>query len=331
MRDFLAFGEPLVGFYPEGGASLVEDLLVTKTWGGDTSNFAIGVSRLGHPCTYLTRVGDDPFGRGFRVLWEANGVDASRVETDPERRTGLYFVSFEGGRHTLTYYRKDSAASAFGPGDLAGLSLDEYRCVHLTGISLGMSGTARAAGMELVRRAKAAGSLVSFDVNYRAAQWVSREAAEDALARAIREGVDFLEITDDEAESLGWGSGLADIRFRFPAVPTTVFKRGRAGVSVSSGDQEFSIPAFEVEVKDTVGAGDSFDAGFLSATLEGAEPPEAARFGAAAAALTCTGRGPLERMPRRAEVEAFLAERDSFREISDANTARNCRSFRAPL
>ena len=80
-------------------------------------------------------------------------------------------------------------------------------------------------------------------------------------------------------------------------------------MSVWAGGREFSSPAFEVEVVDTVGAGDSFDSGYLAATLEGAEPPEAARFAAAAAALTCTGRGPLERMPRRAEVDAFLRER----------------------
>jgi 2-dehydro-3-deoxygluconokinase len=309
MRDFLAFGEPLVGFYPDGGSSLADDVPVVKTWGGDTSNFAIGVSRLGHPCTYLTRVGDDPFGRGFRALWEANGVDSSRVETDPDRRTGLYFVSFDGGRHSLTYYRKDSAASAFGPRGLEGLPLEEYRIVHLTGISLGMSESARAGGLELIRKAQAAGCLVSLDVNYRAAQWASRGAADSALARAVERGVDFLEITDDEAESLGWGVRIGDIRARFPAVPTIVFKRGKAGASVWAGGREFSIPSFEVPVVDTVGAGDSFDAGFLAATLEGAEPPEAARFGAASAALTCTGRGPLERMPRRPEVDAFLAGR----------------------
>ncbi len=306
MRDFLAFGEPLVGFYPDGGSSLAEDVPVVKTWGGDTSNFAIGVSRLGHPCTYLTRVGDDPFGRGFRALWEANGVDASRVEIDPGRRTGLYFVSFDGGRHSLTYYRKDSAASAFGPESLSGIPLEGYRVVHLTGISLGMSESARAAGLELIRRTKTAGRLVSFDVNYRAAQWPSRDAAADALAGVIGEGVDFLEITDDEAESLGWGTRLGDILARFPAVPTVVLKRGKAGVSVATGELEFSLPAFDVPVVDTVGAGDSFDSGFLSATLEGAPPREAARFAAAAAALTCTGKGPLERMPRRAEVDEFL-------------------------
>lgn len=312
MRDFLAFGEPLVGFYPDGGSSLAEDVAVVKTWGGDTSNFAIGVSRLGHPCTYLTRVGDDPFGRGFRALWEANGVDSSRVKTDPDRRTGLYFVSFDGGRHSLTYYRKDSAASAFGPRELEGVPVGEYRCVHLTGISLGMSDSARAAGLELIRRTKAAGSLVSFDVNYRSAQWASRDTAASVLSGAVGIGVDILEITDDEMESLGWGSGLADIHARFPGVPTIVLKRGKAGVSVSAGGRDFSVPAFEVPVVDTVGAGDSFDSGFLSATLEGAEPPEAARFAAAAAALTCTGRGPLERMPRRAEVDAFLRERAAY-------------------
>jgi sugar/nucleoside kinase (ribokinase family) len=68
------------------------------------------------------------------------------------------------------------------------------------------------------------------------------------------------------------------------------------------------VPAFEVDVVDTVGAGDSFDAGFLSALLEGANPQDAGCFAAATAALTCTGRGPLEKMPRRNDVLEFLRQ-----------------------
>lgn len=304
--DFLSFGEPLVGFYPGRGSSLAEDVPIVRTWGGDTSNFAIGVSRLGRSCAYLTRVGDDPFGRGFLSLWDDNGVDCSLVRIDEGRRTGLYFVSFEGGRHSLTYYRKDSAASAIAPEDISRLDLSRYRIVHLSGISLGMSPGALAAGMELIRGAKGAGGTVSLDVNYRAPQWASPMAASEAIASAILEGVDYLEVTDDEAESLGWGSSVGEIGERFPGVATVVLKRGEQGASVLAGGQEFSVRAFKAAVVDTVGAGDSFDAGFLSSVLEGAAPPEAARFAAATAALTCTGRGPLERMPRRAEVDAFL-------------------------
>jgi 2-dehydro-3-deoxygluconokinase len=311
MKDFLSFGEPLVGFYPSDGSSLIDSPRVVKTWGGDTSNFALGVAKLGRTVSYLTRVGDDPFGRGFLELWRATGVNTSLVEVDKTRKTGLYFVSFDGNKHSLTYYRADSAASAIGLAALDSLALESYRVVHLSGISLGMSPLARSFGLELVRRAKIAGARVSFDVNYRSAQWESSDAASACFTEALALGVDILEITDDEMKALAWGDRLSDVERRFPTVKTIVLKRGEAGAEVASNGQRFSHPSFPVLVVDTVGAGDSFDAGFLTQLVEGRPLAQAIRFAAATAAITCTGKGPLEKMPARREVERFLASVDS--------------------
>jgi len=307
MIDFLSFGEPLIGFYPASGSSIVDDVPLIKTWGGDTSNFAIGVARLGQTSAFLTRVGADPFGASFLKLWNDNGVDTSHVRMDSDRRTGLYFVSFDGGKHSLTYYRKDSAASAMCPSDLDADLLRGYKILHLSGISLGMSKSAMETGLALMRQARLAGCRISFDVNYRAAQWPSNDQAAKELDFAIAGGIDFLEITDDEMLALGWGSSIEGIAEKYPNVGTILMKRGGAGASIISNGEKLEVPAFAVAVKDTVGAGDSFDVGFLSATLEGATAREAGIFAAATAALTCTGTGPLEKMPHRKEVEDFLA------------------------
>lgn len=310
MMDFLSFGEPLVGFYPPKGASVGDDVPITKTWGGDTSNFAIGVARLGHSVSYLARVGADPFGEGFIALWRRNGVDTSLVERDEGRRTGLYFVSFDAqGKHSLTYYREDSAASAIAPDVASERLLSNYRALHLSGISLGMGPSALATGLALEKAARQSGRMISFDVNYRPAQWRSRAEASEAIDSAIAGGVDVLEVTDDEMAALGWGEGIDALVCRFPKASTVILKRGKRGASLWRAGERADIPSFEVEVKDTVGAGDSFDAGFLSATLRGASLREAGRFAAATAALTCTGTGPLERMPFLNEVEAFLGAR----------------------
>jgi len=309
MRDFLAFGEPLVGIYPPRGASVADEVPLTKTWGGDTSNFAIGVARLGHSVSYLSAVGDDPFGKSFIALWARNGVDTSLVRVDPRRRTGLYFVSFEGEKHSFTYYRKGSAASTISPSRIPKDIVSRYATLHLSGISLGMSATAQATGLALMRAFRESGRLISFDINYRSAMWTSAKRASKALCEAIEIGVGILELTDDEMDTLGWGKGLADIRKKFPAVPTIIMKMGPRGASIDAEGDSFSVPAYHVSVRDTVGAGDSFDAGYLSATVQGAPPREAARFAAATAALTCTGTGPLEKMPSKEEVLRFLADR----------------------
>ncbi len=307
MRNFLSFGEPLVGFYPTDAASVIDDVPITKTWGGDTSNFAIGVARLGHSVSYFSAVGDEPFGRGFLTLWKRNGVDTSLVSVDARRRTGLYFVSFEGKKHLFTYYRKGSAASALSvdriPEDLA----KGYAALHLSGISLGMSASTRAAGLKLMQLFQASGRLISFDINYRAAMWNSAKRASLVFSSAIGIGIDILEITDEEMSALGWGESPADIHKKFPLVRTIIVKRGSRGALIYADGDSFSVPAFSVSVQDTVGAGDSFDAGYLSAILEGAQPRYAARFAAAAAAITCTGTGPLEKMPFKEDVLHFLA------------------------
>lgn len=306
MMDFLSFGEPLVGMYPSQEASSPEEALFKRTWGGDTSNFAIAVARLGHSVSYYSAVGNDPFGNGFLALWKHNGVDTSLVKVDGHRRTGLYFVSFEGEKHTFTYYRKGSAASAMLPDRIPCDIAEKYAVLHLSGISLGMSTAARATGLALMRAFRKAGKLISFDINYRSPQWISTKRASGVFEEAIAIGIDILEITDEEMSALGWGKNLADLRYKFSAVPTIVMKKGPRGASIDTEDDSFDMPAFSISVKDTVGAGDSFDAGYLSAIIEKAAPREAARFAAATAALTCMGTGPLEKMPFKKDVLHFL-------------------------
>jgi 2-dehydro-3-deoxygluconokinase len=305
--DVLSFGEPLVGFYPPHGASMAEDVPIVKTWGGDTSNLAIGIARLGRTSRFLTRVGNDPFGRGFIELWQRNGVDTSLVGIDDDRRTGLYFVSFEGRKHVLTYYRKDSAASAIQETDITVEMVQDCAIVHLTGISLGMSESAVAAGKRLVKLAREYKKMVSFDINYRILQWKSAQFASDTITSVIGTGVDILEITDDEMLTLGWGDDPRSLWERFPESGIIILKQGPKGATVMTKTETFVIPACPVVVQDTVGAGDSFDAGFIVSLLEGKSVKEAAYFATANAAHTCTGTGPLEKMPTHRETDLLLA------------------------
>jgi len=306
MIDVLAFGEPLVGFYPPHGASLADDIPIKKIWGGDTSNVVLGIARLGGKSMYLTRVGDDPFGKGFINLWNRNGVDTSLISIDPERRTGLYFVSFEGNRHSMTYHRTNSAASAILPEEVDPGLLVQCRFLHLSGISLGMSQAALRTGMYLMDLARKSNCKISFDVNYRPAQWRNPDFACQSITAAIESGIDILEITDDEMSNLGWGDDPLSLQKRFPNIGTIAFRQGAKGSVVLQGRSVVSVPAIPVTVEDTVGAGDSYDSGFLMATIMGMDIQEAAWFGTAAAALTCTGVGPLEKMPYMADVQQLL-------------------------
>ena len=313
MMDVLCFGEPLVGFYPSKIGPIADSTTIVKTWGGDTSNVAIGVARLGKQSSYLTRVGMDPFGKGFLNLWKENNVDTSLVVVDEKRNTGLYFVSFEDKQHHhLTYYRKESAASALSEKDIFNDIVDKYKAIHLSGISIGMSTSALKASRKLVEVAKKLNKIISFDVNYRAAQWSSAVAAAKNISRIINLGVDILEITNDEMKSLGWGDSPEVLYSKFPNCKVIILKQGKEGATIITSKSSFHIDAMTVEIKDTVGAGDSFDSGFLVSYLDGKTLEECARIGTASAALTCTGTGPFEKMPSIGEVIKFLKSSDDI-------------------
>ena len=89
MTDIVAIGEPMIEF----NQTVRGEPQYLQGFGGDTSNFAIAAARQGASAAYITRLGDDPFGRMFLGLWRREGVDASGVAIDPGAYTAAYFVT----------------------------------------------------------------------------------------------------------------------------------------------------------------------------------------------------------------------------------------------
>ena len=109
-------------------------------WGGDTANFVLAAARLGGACGYVTRVGQDAFGRAFVAMLEKHGVDASHVKRDEEHHTGLYFVTYsEERKHRFDYVRRGSAASHLAGTDFDPDYLASARVLHASGISQAIS------------------------------------------------------------------------------------------------------------------------------------------------------------------------------------------------
>jgi 2-dehydro-3-deoxygluconokinase len=104
--DLVALGEPLFEFNQTRGAG--GDY--APGFGGDTSNCAVAAARLGARTAYVTRLGDDAFGRMFLDLWRREGVDVSAVGIDADAPTGVYFVAHGGNGHEFSYRRAGSAA-----------------------------------------------------------------------------------------------------------------------------------------------------------------------------------------------------------------------------
>src|SRR6202158_4817801 len=109
--DLVALGEPLLEF----NQTRAGEELYLQGFGGDTSNCVIAAARLGAATAYITRLGDDAFGRKFLALWQHERVDASGVAIDTDANTGIYFVTHGASGHEFSYLRAGSAASRMRP------------------------------------------------------------------------------------------------------------------------------------------------------------------------------------------------------------------------
>lgn len=291
--------------------------------GGGPYNVAVGLARLGWPTAFASKVGNDFFGRRLRRSVRAEGIDDSFLATSATAPTTLAFVAHENGEPVFTFYGADAADTQLTVADLPMGLFERSILLHFGGISL-LRGTTPEAALAAAWRLQGH-ALISLDPNVRPAMISNPEEYRALLDRAFL----LCDILKLSAADIAWlEPGVDPVTFAAACLergPTLVtLTRGGAGVMVlrkgPDGLERIEAPSFPVQVVDTVGAGDSFSAGFLAAladrkllsgpALASASADElraALRFGSAVAAINCSRAG--ADPPRRAEVEAFLAER----------------------
>ncbi|MGI5472313.1 sugar kinase [Streptomyces sp. CA-132043] len=287
-HEVLCLGEAMVLVAPQQGQRLAAARDATLGVAGAESNVAQYLADLGHSVAWASRVGSDPLGDRVLAAVARPGVDVRHVERDPSAPTAVYFKdpSPEGGTR-VHYYRTGSAASRLTPAYLDTLPIGSARLVHLSGVTAALSASCAATATDLFDRARGAGVLRSFDVNYRPALWRTEDAAAPLLALARNADVVFVGL--DEAAEV-WGTTTAeDVRDLIGPSVSVVVKNAEVGAvlfaSGSGADPGTFVPAERVEVVEPVGAGDAFAAGYLSAWLRGAARAERLRLGHRVAAF----------------------------------------------
>src|SRR5438128_11996215 len=113
--DIVAIGEAMVEF---NQTSQADGRAYLQGFGGDTSNALIAAARQGARCAYVTKLGDDEFGRMCLGLWDDEGIDTQGVCIDSSAPTGIYFVRHGQDGHTFGYLRAGSATSRMQPADV---------------------------------------------------------------------------------------------------------------------------------------------------------------------------------------------------------------------
>lgn len=303
--DVVALGEPLVEF----NQARADDARAWRQgYGGDTSNMAIAAARLGARVAYVTRLGDDAFGRLFRALWSAEGVALDGVATDPEAPTGVYFVTHGPSGHAFSYLRAGSAASRLAPSNLPLDVIRASRTLHVSGISQAISTSACDAVFAAIAAAREAGVRVFYDPNLRPKLWPLARARAIALATIAQS--DWCLPSREDAEGMfGTGEPGAVIdACREAGARGVVYKRGAEGCVVDDGRVRVAIASHRVAAVDATGAGDGFDGAFAARLAAGDDPVAAARYANAAAAIATTGYGAVEPLPRPRDVESLLRQ-----------------------
>jgi 2-dehydro-3-deoxygluconokinase len=277
--------------------------------GGSESNVAIGLSRLGVDAVWCGRVGDDAVGRLVEREIRAEGVDA-RVVVDGGAPTAVMIKERRTSTtQSVTYYRTDSAGSRLSVSDLDETIIAGAEVLHLTGITPALSPSAREAVQWAADVARAAGTVVSFDVNYRRALWSPEEAA--AFCRDFVTGCDVVFAGEDEAAALlgldldvgrhvdadALAHGLADLGPR-----QAVVKCGADGAVAVVDEVLMTQAGVTIVPHDTVGAGDAFVAGYLAELATGQDAATRLRTAVTTGAFACLSAGDWEGLPRRSEL-----------------------------
>ena len=307
LPSIVALGEPMIEFN-QARADAPDQYL--RGFGGDTSNMAIAAARLvggAGRVGYVTRVGDDAFGRMLLDLWRAEGVDTGGVVADGRAPTGVYFVTHGAHGHEFSYLRAGSAASRMNVDTLPADVIRGATILHVSGISQAISASACDAVFAAIAIAEANGARISYDPNLRPKLWPLARARATIMATIAQ--CDWFLPSLDEAKTLSGQDDAGAIIDWCHALgaPVVALKRGRDGVVVSDGHRTETIRGHDVDCVDATGAGDCFDGAFAARSLAGDSPFDAARYANAAAALATTGFGAVAPLPRDAAVRALLA------------------------
>lgn len=264
-------------------------------YGGDTLNTAIHMARAGIETAYLTALGSDDFSRDLRSKWAAEGLDTSCVLTNPARLPGLYAIATdEWGERSFSYWRGESAVRSLFACTGIAEALERAAGADLLAFSLISLAVLPPADRKqlyaLARSVQERGGQVAFDGNYRPRLWsdaAEAAAARDAAIACATIGLPTLE--DETAISGETTAGEVAAHWQSLGCADTIVKLGAAGCRLPDGT--VIPPERTLEPVDTSGAGDAFNAGYLSARLRGGDPVDAAREGHALAGWTIMRRG----------------------------------------
>ncbi len=341
--DVLCLGRFAVDFYAQQIGARLEDVTsFAKYLGGSSANTAFGCARLGLKTGLISRIGDDGLGRFLVETIGKEGCDTSHVSVDPARLTGAVVLGIKDkDTFPLIFMRENCADMAITGDDVEESYIAQSRALLITGTHFSTEYINRISHLAL-DRARKNNVRTILDIDYRPVLWgltkrgdgETRFIPSDGVTAHLQRILPRIDLAIGTIEEFNIAGGSTDIlaslrRVRELTAATLVVKRGPMGCAVIDGpipaslDAAFNGKGVEVAVLNVLGAGDAFNAGFLSGWVRGEEYDAACRYANACGALVVSRHGCAPAMPTRVELDYFLAHADTIpRPDQDATLTR---------
>lgn len=290
---------------------LTDGTYTTLLFGGTVGNTSIVLSRLGTPTAFLGKIGDDVFGKFLLNKLKSEGVDTQWVLKDKDRFTFIVIVHIDGdgNKDFFLYPQTGSAYASLESVDISADIFSKSGLVFTTGINL-VEEPISTTIIDLVKKCKTKNIPVAFDLNLRTNIYGWDQNIREIFQEVIHNcniifgsGKDELAVITGEHDEFKAAQKLiTDNRI-------VICKMGEDGAVYFSKKEAYKIPAFPVDVESTLGAGDTFNGGFLSAYAQGKSIPECLLYGSAAAAYTIrfTDRS---NCPNENQLSGFIKENE---------------------
>lgn len=299
MTHIAAIGEVMVELSPAPGNTPGNRETMALSYAGDTYNTSVYMARLGLQTDYVTNLGDDPYSAQILQRMADENIGTGMINQLPGRSPGLYIIrNTPDGEREFFYWRKEAPArelfSTTATTQQLIQQLKVCNCVYLSGITLAIIGEqSRVNLLHALQTLRGQGVMIAFDSNFRPRLWQNREEAQQAML-AILQHTDIALLTLDD-EKLLWGDDSIQgcvTRYKHTGISELILKRGADETVIFNGPEEIRVAVPPVQnIIDTTGAGDTFNAGYLAARLNGASPLDAAKQGTRCAGIIIRYRG----------------------------------------
>jgi 2-dehydro-3-deoxygluconokinase len=312
MKEVITIGDAMITMNPTSKGPMRFVHSFERNVGGAELNVAIGCARLGLDTGWISRLGNDEFGRYIQHFVRGEGIDTSQLKLVEGYPTSVNFKEvLEDGAGRTFYYRLNSPTLTLTPDSLEESYIAHSKVLHITGVFPAIDEKNVDVIKHAITLAKRNGVLVSFDPNIRLKLW-SKQRAKEVLSEFLP-FVDILLTGVEEAELLFGTRDEKEIieKSKLFGISYIALKKGAEG-SVGYHNDEFihSDPVPPRKVVDTVGAGDGFDAGFLYGVLQGWPLEKILRFANTIGSMVVSVSGDNEGLPYLEDVRIQLGEKE---------------------